>query len=178
MTAPGAAPVDPFPALDLPAGLVTTRRTEAADAAFLRELFDATRAEEFAGLAPGALSGLLELQYRARQAAYRTQFPEAEDRLVVLGGTAVGRILVDRPPGSIHLVDVALMPAHRNAGIGTALLRALQREAAAAGRTLSLHVERHNRAAQLYVRLGFERIAEQDPYWRMEWRPGAEASGS
>lgn len=44
-------------------------------------------------------------------------------------------------------------------------------EAAASGRKLSIHVEIHNRAAELYTRLGFAVAAEHGVYRRMEWRP-------
>jgi predicted GNAT family acetyltransferase len=42
-------------------------------------------------------------------------------------------------------------------------------EAAASNRTLSIHVEVHNRAAELYARLGFVAVAEHGVYRRMEW---------
>ena len=53
---------------------------------------------------------------------------------------------------------------------GERLIAALQREAAAVGAVVSLHVEIHNRAAALYERLGFVPVAEPGVYRRMEWR--------
>jgi ribosomal protein S18 acetylase RimI-like enzyme len=38
-------------------------------------------------------------------------------------------------------------------------------------RSVSIHVEVHNRAAGLYARLGFEVAADLGVYRRMEWRP-------
>jgi GNAT superfamily N-acetyltransferase len=57
-------------------------------------------------------------------------------------------------------ISVAVLPAHRGRGIGTALIRALEREARDRGiGRLSLSVERDNRAAALYERLGFHPLA-------------------
>ena len=42
-------------------------------------------------------------------------------------------------------------------------------EAAASGRKLSIHVEIHNRAAELYTRMGFAVVDEHGLYRRMEW---------
>lgn len=53
-------------------------------------------------------------------------------------------------------LSVAVLAAHRGRGIGTALLRALMREARGRGiGRLSLSVEHDNPAAALYERLGF-----------------------
>jgi ribosomal protein S18 acetylase RimI-like enzyme len=71
----------------------------------------------------------------------------------------------------IRVVDVALLPAARGRGIGTALLRDLLAEGARTGKKVSIHVERFNRALGLYRRLGFGEVEENGPYLLMEWRP-------
>jgi GNAT superfamily N-acetyltransferase len=59
-------------------------------------------------------------------------------------------------------ISAAVLPAHRGRGIGTALIRALEREARDRGiDRLSLSVERENRAAALYRRLGFQPLAHE-----------------
>ena len=45
----------------------------------------------------------------------------------------------------------------------------IQREAAAAGKTLSIHVEKNNPARRLYDRLGFREINDVGVYLLMEW---------
>ena len=62
------------------------------------------------------------------------------------------------------MIDIALMPEHRGAGIGTKLLKELQEEAKAAGKKLSIHVERFNPARRLYERLGFQQVEEKEVY--------------
>ena len=54
---------------------------------------------------------------------------------------------VARWADEIRIVDIALLPEYRGAGIGTPLLGELEDEAAAAGKPLSIHVERLNRRA-------------------------------
>jgi predicted GNAT family acetyltransferase len=71
---------------------------------------------------------------------------------------------------TIRIVDIALLADYCNRGLGTTLVRALQAEAAASGKPLTIHVERFNPALRLYERLGFKQIADRGVYWFMEWR--------
>ena len=71
----------------------------------------------------------------------------------------------------IRMVDIALLPPSRNAGIGTALRRDLLAEAAVAHQPVRLHVEQCNPALRLYERLGFVPIADKGVYLLMEWAP-------
>lgn len=71
----------------------------------------------------------------------------------------------------MHVIDVALLQAWRGHGIGSSLLGELLAEASAAGRPVSLHVERENPAQCLYQRLGFRVLRDEGVYLRMDWRP-------
>jgi GNAT superfamily N-acetyltransferase len=53
------------------------------------------------------------------------------------------------------------MPHARNRGLGSALLRDLVDEAAAAGKPMTIYVEKFNPAMRLYQWLGF--VAFEDP---------------
>ena len=77
--------------------------------------------------------------------------------------------MVNRTPDQILLVDIALLPEHRNAGIGTALVKTVLSEAASAGKPVVLHVEKFNRARFLYERLGFSIFEWSDVYLKMRW---------
>ena len=68
-------------------------------------------------------------------------------------------------------MDIALLPEHRNRGLGGALVRELLDEAAAAGCLVSLHVEENNPARRLYQRLGFRDVADVSFYKLMHWEP-------
>ena len=77
-----------------------------------------------------------------------------------------------------NLVDQAITPALRNRGIGTAMMRALMDEAAAAGLPMRLKVASSNDPSlRLYLRLGFVPIQTLPLYIELEWRaPAASAA--
>jgi len=147
----------------------TQRATQAEDAPFLFELYASTRQEELAGWGwPAAQQeAFLRLQYRAREGSYRSGHPDAEDRLVLLEGAPIGRWCVDRSGDSLHLVDLAVLPAYRGQGIGASLLRALCEEADQADRAVTLQVLEGSPAVRLYLRHGFEPQGLQPPYLSM-----------
>ena len=115
---------------------------------------------------------LLRMQWMAQRHGYQARYPHGEHQLVLVEGTAAGRLWVAREPEELRLVDVSLLPAHRGQGLGAGLLRSLQEEAARAGKPLRLHVTRNNPALRLYTRLGFTPMAGADPaqpYLALEW---------
>jgi len=152
---------------------LTLRPVTEADEPFLRELYASTREDELAVVPWTAeqKGGFLGMQYLARQRHYQEAFPAAADEVVVSGGQAAGRFTVSRGPSEILVVDLALMPDFRGAGIGTALLEGLIDESVATGTPVDLHVEMFNPARRLYERLGFRAVSESPPYLRMRWSP-------
>ena len=88
----------------------------------------------------------------------------------------MGRLTVERAGESILLIDITLLPAHRNMGIGSSLIGDLKKEAQETGRPLGIEVENFNSASRLYERLGFKKIDEAGVYYRMEWRPSEKAT--
>ena len=46
--------------------------------------------------------------------------------------------------------------------------------AGAAGKSVTIEVEKFNPAQNLYRRLGFSEIADHGPHWEMEWRAAAD----
>jgi ribosomal protein S18 acetylase RimI-like enzyme len=69
----------------------------------------------------------------------------------------------------IRLMDIALLPAYRNQGIGTRLMHDLLEEAETSHHFIGLHVEQFNRAYQLYQRLGFRDVEMRGIYMYMTW---------
>ena len=144
-----------------------------ADEPFLLRVYAATRAEEMALIDwdPLQKEAFVRQQFEAQHKHYRESFRAARFDVVERGGRAIGRLYVDRRPDDIRVIDIALLPEERGAGLGGALMRELLDEAAAAGKTLSIHVEKNNRALRLYRRLGFAEIEDQGVYLLMEWSP-------
>ena len=86
-------------------------------------------------------------------------------------GEPAGRLYVNRGRSEIRIVDIALLPEHRGNEIGTALLRDLLAEADAAGKRVTIHVERLNPALGLYDRLGFSVAEDKGVYLFLERPP-------
>jgi ribosomal protein S18 acetylase RimI-like enzyme len=112
------------------------------------------------------------MQFAAQHAHYQEHYAGAAFDVILCNGAPAGRLYVARWPAEIRIVDIALLPEFRNAGIGTRLLRDLLAEGAAAGKRVSIHVERFNPALRLYARLGFQVAADDGGvYLRLEWTP-------
>jgi GNAT superfamily N-acetyltransferase len=113
-------------------------------------------------------SAFLTMQFRASQGLH-SAFPNAEFQIVLLDGVKAGRLVLNRTPEELQLVDMALLPVHRNAGVGAALMQRIFGEAAATRKPVRLTVLKGNRARRFYQRLGFVQTGETElPV--MEWR--------
>ena len=150
---------------------IKIRSEQPLDEAFLFELYASTRQEELEawGWPPETRSAFLTMQFKASQGHHYT-YPDAEFQIVLLDGVRAGRLIVHRTQEELCLVDIALLPRHRNAGLGTALLRRLFGEAAAAKKPLRLQVLKGNRAERFYQRLGFVKTGATAMHLRLEWR--------
>ena len=93
------------------------------DEPFLFELYASTRSDEMAlvGWDKRQQEAFLRMQFNAQRSSYAMQFPNADYRIIVHDDRAAGRLIVDRSGEDILLIDVALLPEFRNAGIGSAL---------------------------------------------------------
>jgi len=123
------------------------RPVSAADDAFVRALFHADRAPQFAGVPEPMLTMLLDQQFQAQQVGYRGAFPQAEYLVIVSDGQVVGRVIV-------AFIDAGEV---RGRGIGAEVMTSLGRAAQTLGATsMRLAVLITNaRARRLHERLGF-----------------------
>jgi ribosomal protein S18 acetylase RimI-like enzyme len=142
------------------------------DYPFLQRLYDSVRWAEVEALEwpDETKRAFLDEQCRLQHTHYQTHYYDAEFLIVECGGEPVGRLYLFRGPQDHRIIDISLLAERRNGGVGSALLEAVQAEAAAAGKSVSIHVEKFNPAQALYRRLGFREIGESGPYWLMEWR--------
>ncbi|WP_433161564.1 N-acetyltransferase family protein [Kribbella sp. CA-247076] len=98
--------------------------------------------------------------------------------VVELSGVRIGRLRVRRTAEVVELCGIQLHPDVQDRGIGTAIIRRLQAEAAASGVPLELGVEKDNADAQrLYERLGFTRIGESEAEFKLRWSRGEGHAG-
>jgi GNAT superfamily N-acetyltransferase len=149
------------------------------DEPFLRRVYASTRLEELAPLGWSAeqQDAFLRQQFDAQHRHYQTHYADAELSVVLRDEQPVGRLYVARRPEQILVIDIALLPEHRGAGIGSRLLKALFDEAEQAGKPVRMHVEKLNRARRLYERLGFSIVGDEGVYWALQWTP-AHATGT
>lgn len=145
-----------------------------ADRPFLEALYISVRAPELEPLdwPESAKRAFLTDQFRLQDLHYQQHYRESEFAILVRRGQPIGRLYLFRGAEDFRIVDISLTPEARNGGVGGEWLRSVMAEAAAAGRSVSIHVEQFNPAQTLYRRLGFREIGESGPYLLMEWREG------
>jgi ribosomal protein S18 acetylase RimI-like enzyme len=157
---------------------VVLRPVAAADEAFLFDLYASTRSPATLpqGWDADARAGFLRMQFDAQRRHYSRHFPGADHAIIELAGAAIGRLILDQTDAAIRVVDIALLPAHRGVGIGTALLTEVQRSAQASDKLVRLTVAADNPARQLYARLGFVVTGATDVDVHMETTPDRPAA--
>jgi ribosomal protein S18 acetylase RimI-like enzyme len=147
------------------------RPADAADAPFIRELFKAGRAADFAAadLPPALLGTLLEQQYRAQSAGYAMRFPDGVSHIISRHEAPVGRLILSTSARRWRIVDIVLHPEARGRGIGGDVIAAVARAAARQGaHEVALSVLSNNAGARrLYLRLGFVETAANDAHVEM-----------
>src|ERR671916_2353816 len=118
---------EPIPAVD-------TRPVAPEDYEFLLDVYASTRAEELAPVpwTDEQKRAFLRMQFNAQRGEYFQRFPDADYRVILVGGRPAGRLWVGRTPEQIRLLDIALLPEFRNRGVGALLVRQLIEEAARA----------------------------------------------
>jgi ribosomal protein S18 acetylase RimI-like enzyme len=152
---------------------LTFRPITDADQPFLKQVYASTRLEELA-IVPWSeeqLQAFLEFQFNAQHTFYQNNFKQAHYWVIEQADVPVGRLYLDRRADEICIIDIALLPAYRDRGVGTAVLNTILAEAQAKNQPVRIHVEPNNRALNLYHRLGFRQIGDIGVYHLMEWTP-------
>lgn len=144
--------------------LITLRPATRQDLDFLDPLYTA------------AMRPYFEKMNKWNPLLFRITFDEAISRLIQYDGQDIGFLKVRRDPQEIFLGDIVLLPEFRNQGIGTHLIRALLKEAAASEAMVWLKVLKGNPARRLYERLGFTVAEEAEGHDRMVIRAAVPSS--
>jgi ribosomal protein S18 acetylase RimI-like enzyme len=143
-----------------------------ADKSFMYATFASTRTEELAitGWSEEQKEQFLRMQFEAQRLSYLHDLPDAEYLVIHSGPTAVGRLIVERTPAEIHIVDIALLTQFRKQGIGSVLMRRIIAEAEQTGKSVRLFVEKFNPALHWYERMGFKVLSTGPIYLEMIWK--------
>ncbi|HEU4834967.1 MAG TPA: GNAT family N-acetyltransferase [Pyrinomonadaceae bacterium] len=148
---------------------ISLREVTPADEPFLFEVYASTRIEELQATdwTDEQKLAFIRMQFMVRERSH----PAGDDRIILLNGKPIGRMIVDRGEAAILLRDIAVLTEYRNAGVGSHLIHDLMREATSAGKPIELHVVASSPAVRLYERLGFGRVAGESAYLEMRWVP-------
>src|SRR2546422_2649261 len=95
---------------------LSLRATTPDDGALLLEIYARTRLIELE-LVPwdeNQKHTFIKMQFDARQRQYREYYRGADSSIILRQGLPIGTMLVDRREHEIVLVDIALLPEHRN----------------------------------------------------------------
>ena len=154
-------------------GGISLRPLQPDDAAFFYDVYASTLLDALAVVEwnEAHKAAFLHRQCAAQHQFYQEHYTETDFLIMLRDAVPVGRLSVARWQDEIRMVDLALLPPSRNAGIGTAILRDLLAEAAVAQKPVRIHVEQFNPALRFYERLGFAPIEDKGVYLFMEWLP-------
>ena len=141
------------------------------DELFLFEVYASSRSEEISlwGWDQGQQLQFLRMQHAAQQGFYRQQYPKLQYQIIMDAGISAGRMATVQIDAELVLVDIILLPEFQGKGLGTAILMALQEQAAKQKILLRLSVLTDSRARQLYERLGFQAVVNGGMYTIMKW---------
>jgi len=152
---------------------ITLRPVEPEDYDFLVKVYGSTRAEELA-LVPWTAEqqeAFIRSQFAAQQEHYAQKYPAAQHDIIVSNDRHVGRLYVARLDQEIRIIDITLLPAERNAGIGSYLIKRLLDEANHSGKLTRIYVEDFNPSLRLFERLGFSPSEQHGIHLLMQCNP-------
>ena len=141
------------------------------DMAFLYTVYAHTRTEELAVVdwTEAQKDAFLRTQFNAQHHAYQETYQGADFLIILMNDQPIGRLYLGRWEKEIRIIDIALLPEYRGAGIGSAILKDMLAEGMHAAKRVTTHVEMFNPALRLYERLGFRRLGEHGVYYFMGW---------
>ena len=145
------------------------------DAPFLLEVFTSTREDiqRIVDWTDEQKVGFCQMQFNAQHTYYQEHYADAEFLIIETGDCQVGRLYIERWEKEFRIIDIALLSIHRQQGIGSSILRAIQMLAQQESLGVTIHVEHYNSALRLYHRLGFHKVNDTGVYYLMEWLPSS-----
>jgi ribosomal protein S18 acetylase RimI-like enzyme len=156
-----------------PGDEITQRPVTEADEEFLLSVYSSTRAVEMAQVpwSPEQKETFVRMQYAAQKQHYAAEYPQASHEIICAGAVPVGRLYLSRGEKAFHILDITVLPQHRNRGVGSTLLRRIMDEAARAGKPVTIYIENLNPALELFRHLGFHTAAEHGFQLLLRWAP-------
>ena len=157
----------------LPGMTLVVRAETAADVDFSASLYALTREAELSAVdwPDEVKQAFCRQQFDAQHAHYRQHYRTAHLLIIERHSQPVGRVYFEQTAKELRLMEITLLTAARNLGIGGAIGSVLMHHAHAAGVPMGLHVEPFNPARRLYERQGFREIETRGLYLYMASAP-------
>jgi GNAT superfamily N-acetyltransferase len=152
---------------------IELRKSLPQDRLFLRSVYAGVRLDELAltDWDEVTKNDFIDMQFEAQDNYYREVYADADFLVIVEQGRPVGRLYIRCTGKEIRVIDLAVLPAFRNRGIGASLLGDILARASTQGVPVTIHVERMNPALRLYGRLGFVIAEDKGVYLFLRWSP-------
>ncbi|MFD2555278.1 GNAT family N-acetyltransferase [Sphingobacterium tabacisoli] len=138
---------------------INYRRATDSDKAFLLELRNSTMNEH---LTASSMSISQEAHLQ------RIDYKYEEALIIEMHGVAIGLLKIEQNLHNIEIIQIQISPAYQNKGIGRAIIRTIIKEATSTHKTVSLSVLKTNKAQNLYLRLGFKIVQQNDSSYLMQ----------
>ena len=150
---------------------ISLRPVRPSDEELLRELYHSTREQELAQVpwTTEQKQAFVEMQWQAQKKHYAAEYPRAVHVIICLEGIPVGRLYMDRSGDDLHVLDITLLPEHRNRGTGTYLLGQIMDEARNSCKPVTVFVETFNPSLRFFQRLGFSAAEQKGFHFLMKW---------
>jgi ribosomal protein S18 acetylase RimI-like enzyme len=116
----------------------------------------------------------LNLDRAAQNASFHQYWDWTQVRIITFNGADIGWLQCTTQDGAVYLAQLYVDGPFQRRGIGTEVIRLILDEAASAGLALTLSVVKTNPALQLYLRLGFRIMHEDERKFHMRRDPGIE----
>jgi ribosomal protein S18 acetylase RimI-like enzyme len=157
-----------------PSFSLRTARPEDED--FLFRVYSSTRTEELklTNWDEAQKQAFLKMQFAGQQTDYSSRYPKADHQIILWGQEPVGRLYISRTGDEIHILDVTILPEHRGAGIGSAVLGEILLESKKDRKPVRIYVETFNPSLRLFERLGFSKVEDAGFHRLLEWKPSSE----
>lgn len=152
--------------------ILLQERTE-NDSEFFMELFGEIKSSELhLDLWPEAFRiQMIEMQYNAFMQSINSEFPKHYDYLILFKSEKAGRLQLDKNEQGFRIINISLLNSFRNKGLGTTIIKEILSEASNKNTPVFLEVDKVNPAFNLYNRLGFKIIQQDEIKYSMKYTP-------
>lgn len=109
-----------------------------------------------------------------QQKDFGRDFSQIEQfKVIQINGKFIGFVQCYLEYSCYHVVEIHLLPEYRGKGIGTDILKAIQKTCSVQGRRIQIGCFKENdRAKNLYQKLGFIQVGETDTHYILKYDAG------